>query len=94
MSYHFPASLERDIEEYAQDENISPTDAAIRLIQDALAASKHKVSEEASDIDDQILQLKALNRTFGLLEDVPDEQIDRMSATIERMKAEEFPSRG
>jgi len=93
MSFDFPASVERDIEQYAQAEHITPTEAAVKLIQDALKAAKRNAVKEDLVTDEQIRQLKALNSTFGLLEDVPEEKIDRMAATIKRMKREGFPTR-
>ena len=41
--------------------------------------------------DEQIRQLKELDSSFGLLEDVPEEKIDRMAAAIRRMKKEGSP---
>jgi hypothetical protein len=93
MSFEFPANLERDIQRFAQAEHISPTDAAVRLIQDGLKAKKRRTVNEVLVTDEQIRQLKALDPLFGLLEDVPKEQIDRMAASIQRMKRERFPSR-
>jgi hypothetical protein len=93
MSFEFPANLERDIERFALSEHISPTDAAVRLIQDGLKAKKRKTVNEDLVTDEQIRQLRALDPMFGLLEDVPEEQIDRMEASIQRMKRERFPAR-
>jgi hypothetical protein len=94
MSFDLPASIERDLEQYAQSERITPVEAAVKFIQSGLKASKRKASKGTVDIDEQIRQLKALAPgTFGLLEDVPDEQIRRMEATISRMKRERFPAR-
>lgn len=93
MSFDLPASLERDLEQYAQAEQISPGESAVRLIQGALKAKRRRASKGNLVTDEQIRQLKALNGTFGLLEDVPEEKIDRMAATIKRMKREGLPNR-
>jgi hypothetical protein len=92
MSFEFPASVERDIERYAQAEAISPAEAAVRLVKDALKATRRK-TKDVVVTDDQIARLKALDGSFGLLEDASEEQIERMSATIQRMKREGFPAR-
>lgn len=93
MSFDLPASVEREVQRYAETEHISPAEAVVRLIQDALKA-KHKGTDESLVLDEQIRQLKALAPgTFGLLEDVPDEQIDHMATTIRRMKREGFSPR-
>jgi hypothetical protein len=92
MSFEFPANLERDIERFARAEHISPTDAAARLIQDGLKAKKQKSPKEDLVTDEQIRQLKALDLLFGLLEDVPEGQIDRMEASIQRMNRARFPA--
>jgi len=74
-------------------EHISPVEAAVKLIQSGLKAKRRKAAAETPEIDEQIRHLKALAPgTFGLLEDVPDEQIRRMEATINRMKRERFPA--
>jgi hypothetical protein len=93
MSFDLPASVERELQLYAQAEHISPAEAAVKLIQDSLRAKRRKAGKENLVADEQIRQLKALNSTFGLLEDVPEEKIDRMAATIKRMKREGFPAR-
>jgi hypothetical protein len=81
MSFDLPASIERELERYAQAEHISPEEAAIKFIQSGLKAKRRKPEVEALDMDEQIRQLKALAPgTFGQLEDVPDEQIRRMEA--------------
>jgi len=92
MSLDLPVSVEREVERYAVALHITPTEAAIKLIQSGLKASQRKTGEDLVT-DEQIRQLKALDSSYGLLEDVPAEKIDRMAATIQRMKREGFPSR-
>lgn len=91
MSLDLPISIERDLERYAQAEHISPTEAAIQFIQSGLSAKQPTAGDLVTD--EQIRQLKALDSSFGLLEDVPEEKIDRMAATIQRMKQEGFTAR-
>ncbi|CAN5492978.1 hypothetical protein BH11ARM2_BH11ARM2_22240 [soil metagenome] len=92
MSLELPVSVERDIERYAQAESITPTEAAIKLIRSSLKEARRK-TQEPLVTDEQIRQLKALDSSYGLLEDVPEEKIDRMAATIRRMKREGFSAR-
>lgn len=92
MSFDLPISVERDVERYALSQHITPAEAAIKLIQSGLKMSQRK-AEENLVTDEQVRQLKALDSSFGLLEDVPEEKIDRMAATIQQMKLEGFPSR-
>lgn len=94
MSFDFPATIRQDIQQYAQEEHITTEEAALKIVQAGLKTIRRKAATETLDIDDQIRQLKVLAPgTFGLLEDVPDEQIKRMEATIRRMKRERFPTR-
>jgi|GEM_PF-4772177 len=40
MSFDLPANLEREIENYAQAEHISPEEAAVRLLEEILTTKK------------------------------------------------------
>jgi uncharacterized protein (DUF433 family) len=90
MSLDLPASVELELQQYAESEHISPLDAAVHLIQKGLKSSKRKARAVAPLTDDEIRQLDSLGKTFGLLADHSDEVIDRMAATINRMKQERF----
>jgi len=94
MSIDLPADVQTDLERYAAAEHLSLVEAAVRLIQSGLKSKRRKKATDVYVTDEQISQLKALNGSFGLLEDVPEEQIDAMSRTIKRMKREGFPKRG
>jgi hypothetical protein len=94
MGFNIPLSVQRDVQEYAQAEHISADEAAVKLIREALKASRRKAKGADLVTDEQLRQLKALDPSFGLLEDVPEEQIDRMSAMIRRMKREGFGRSG
>ena len=93
MRFEFFSRIDRDIQRFARTEHASPTNAAVRLIQDGLKAKRPKSPKEDLVTDEQIRQLKAIDPLFGLLEDVPEEQIDRMEASIQRMKRERLPTR-
>jgi hypothetical protein len=47
MSFDIPASMERDIQQYAQAENLSPEAAVLKLIQDALKSKRRKSAGRA-----------------------------------------------
>ena len=49
MSFDFPANLEREIEQYAAAEHISPTEAAVKLLAEALKAKKRKAAKAQFD---------------------------------------------
>jgi len=94
MSYDFPVTIQQDIQQYAQAEHITAEEAVLKIIQVGLKSIRRKAQKVAPLSDDELNQLKVLAPgTFGLLEDVPDEQIKRMDATIRRTKRERFPAR-
>ena len=93
MSFDIPATMEQDIRQYAQAEHLSADEALIKLVQTGLRAAKRRGKRAELVTDDQLNRLKALDPSFGLLADVPEEKIDRMSATIRRMKREGFGTR-
>ena len=90
MSFDFPAAILQDIQQYAQAEKISAEEALIKLVQTGLKATRRKVKPIAPLTDDEIRQLDGLGKTFGLLADLPDEDVDRMAASIQSMKREGF----
>jgi len=93
MSFDLPTSVESELRRYALAENLSPSEAAVKLIRDALKTKKPKVAKENLVTDEQIRELKALDGSFGILEDVSEEQIDRIAASIRRSKREGFAKR-
>ncbi len=40
MSYEFPASVEREVERYAEEANLSPAEASVRLVQSCLEKAR------------------------------------------------------
>lgn len=93
MSFELPAGLESDVQQYASAEHISTEEALVKLIRFGLKASQPKTKGIKPITDDEISQLKALSPTFGLLEDVSEEAIDRMAETIRGMKQQGFGNR-
>jgi hypothetical protein len=93
MSFDLPANIERDFERYARAEHISPTEAAVKLIQDGLEAGKRSAKTTMPITDDEIQQFEASFPTLGLLDDITDEQWDRILKTKQRLTKEGFPIR-
>ena len=57
MSFDIPAELQLEIDRYAQDEQISPETATVRLIQQALSAKVVKdMPPQITDADLEVLK--------------------------------------
>lgn len=93
MSFDLPAGLERDLERYAQAENITPTEAVVKFVKSGLKSSKRKTSGyEVTEAD-----LETLRRNvpiFAFLEKLPDHAIDSIEAANKQARAERFIPRG
>jgi hypothetical protein len=92
MSFDLPASVERDIERYAQAEQLSLNEAAVKLIQTGLKSSKRKSKHEITEAD-----LETLRRNvpiFAFLEKLPDSVIDGIELASEQTRSERFAPRG
>ncbi len=93
MSFDFPANIEREIERYALSESISPAEAAVKLVQDALRNKKPKAPKrEITEADLETLRQNV--PIFAFLEKLPDHVIDGMEATSKQIRAERFAPRG
>ena len=84
MSFDLSASLERDLEEYARTEHITPTEAAVKFIQSGLKAKRRKAEVAVVTDSDVEAYYKALPG-IKALEDVTDEQWDRVLKNARRM---------
>jgi hypothetical protein len=93
MSFDLPARVERDLERYAQDEHISTAEAAIKLIRDGLKARDRGAKIVAPITDDELKQFEEAFPTLGLLDDVTDEQWNRILKTKQRLNKQGFPLR-
>lgn len=91
MSYDFPAHITRDIENYAQAEHITPTEAAVKLMQDALKAKKRKAAKGLSEADWEQLQQ---DPTVAFFQRLPDHVFKQMEAASKQIHAERFVPRG
>lgn len=93
MIFEFPASLEREIEQYAAIEHISPSEAAVKLIQDGLRTKKRKpVKHEITEADLETLRKNI--PMFAFLENLPDSVVEGMEETSNEIRAERFTPRG
>jgi hypothetical protein len=66
----------------------------VKSVQSGLKSSKRKARASGDPLTDELINpLKTLDSGYGLLEDVPAENIKRMETTIRRMKRKGFPGR-
>ncbi|AIE86281.1 hypothetical protein [Fimbriimonas ginsengisoli] len=92
MSFDLPASIERELEKYAQSEHISPSEAAVKFIQSGLKSSRRKTTHEVTEADLETLRQNV--PIFAFLENLPDNVIDGMEAASKQVRAERFTPRG
>ena len=93
MSFDFPANVERDSERYALIEHITPSEAVVKLVQDALEAKKRKTARrEITEADLETLRKNV--PIFAFFEKLPDSVIDGMEATSKQIRGERFTPRG
>ena len=87
MSFDFPAGLERDIERYAHAERISPKEAVVKLVQDALQA--HQGNPTASELTAAERQsLQEADPGFAFFAKIPDSVIDNIAEASRQTRAE------
>ena len=91
MSFDLPASLERDLEKYAQIEHISPAEAAIKFIQSGLKAKKQKTASKRMS-EDELEQLRQ-DPTVAFFERLPDHALEQMQTASKQIRAERFAPR-
>ena len=92
MSFDLPASIERDLEEYAQAERISTVDAAVKFIQSGLKASKRKAAPRA--LTEAQMELLKASPTAAFFGSLPDDVLDQMEKASKQIHAERFTPRG
>lgn len=98
IHFHENSPEARAIQAIVARDHISPEEVVRRAVMGLVGPptslfppDKPKVVPPLSE--DEIRQLDSLGKTFGLLADVPDEDIDRMAETIRQTKQEGFPPR-
>ncbi len=92
MSFDLPASIERDLELYAQAEHISPSEAVIKFVQSGLKSNKRKTaSHQAEPIDWE--KYRELVPGVALFQSLPDGVLDDMVKGSRRIRAEKLTPR-
>jgi len=92
VSFDLPASIERDLEQYAQAEHISPVEAAVKFIQSGLKSSKRKAaSRRAETIDWE--QYQQVVPGVALFQRLPDGVLDDMVKGSRRIRSEKLNPR-
>jgi hypothetical protein len=92
MSFDLPVNIARDLEEYAQAEHISPTEAAIKFIQSGLKAKKRKTAQNGLTAT-QLEQLRN-SPTAAFFGGLSDHVLDQMVKASKQIHAERFTPRG
>ena len=69
MSFDLPISVERELEQYALAEHLSPAEAAVKLIQSGIESSKGKVGRELTEEEWEILRNDPTVQFFSRLSD-------------------------
>lgn len=92
MSLELPASVERELERYALERKITPTQAALSFIRSGLQASR--MSAERPLSEQEIEELRQNVPFFAFLDALPDEVIDEMERSSQELRSERFIPRG
>jgi len=81
MSFDLPASVERDLERYAQDEHITPAEAVAKLVQNALKDRESKPQPIATGplTEEEWAKLR-VDPTFIFFSRFSESEIDEMEA--------------
>jgi hypothetical protein len=92
MNFSFPANVEREIQSYAQAERLTPDEAALKLMQEALKAKKRKESPGALT-EAEWNKVREADPGFSFFEGLPDDVIDSIAAASKQARSERFKSR-
>jgi hypothetical protein len=93
MSFDLPASLEREIEQYAQTEHISPKEAAVQLLSEILQVKKRK-TPKAKVTEADLETLRQNVPFFAFMEKLPEDVVQGMQSASKQFRAEKFIPRG
>lgn len=94
MSFDFPANIERDIERYARSKHITPSEAAVQLIEDGLRANEKKPNGKRKVSQEDLEVLREKVPLFAFLDTLPDDVAEAMEETSKEIRAERFVPRG
>lgn len=92
MSYEFPASVEREVERYAEEANLTPGEAAVQLIQTGLERTRKP--EAKGELSAEEWESLMSYPAFALLQSIPDSVIDIVEANLRERRGEPEPPRG
>lgn len=77
MSFDIPANLERQLEQYAQAENLSPKEAAIKLLSEVLSNKRRKAGRRTAPLTaEDIAAFDLAFPNLSAMDDVTDAQWD------------------
>jgi len=93
MSFDLPANLERDIEQYAQAEHISPNEVVVRLLSKALSGTRRKAKSLTPLTEEELAALDRFFPGLDALDDVTDEQWDCILRAKRKMSKVDFSAR-
>ena len=92
MSFDLPASIERELEQYAQAEHITTVEAAVKFIQSGLKAKRRNaVRNELTEAQTEQLRNSPTAAFFGGLS---DHTLEHMEKASKQIHAERFAPRG
>jgi hypothetical protein len=92
MSFDLPANIERDLERYAQAEQITPAEAVVKFVQSGLKAKRRKAGRsELTEAELDQLRKSPTAQFFGAL---PTHVVDEMEKASKEIRAERFVPRG
>jgi hypothetical protein len=92
VNFELPATIQRELEQYAEAEHISPTEAAVKFIRSGLEASREKsVPRELTEADWEILRN---DPTIAFFRRLPDHVLEQMEAASREIHSERFIPRG
>ena len=93
MSFDFPATVQEDIQRYAQAQHISAEEAALRIVQLGLKAIRRKTKTVPYLTDEELATFDKAFPALDKLSDVTDEQWDRVLKRVRRMSRDGLSAR-
>lgn len=92
MNYEFPASVEREVERYAEEAKLSPDKAVVQLIQSGQEEARRSATPgELSEKEWRKLRSDPL---FEFLASLPDSTIDAIESGSRQIRSEGIRPRG
>lgn len=92
MSYELPISVEREVERYAEEANLSPAEAAALLIQSGLGLARKPVA--TGELSEEEWEVLRSDHALALLQSIPDSVIDLIEEGLRERRGEGHWPRG